>query len=170
MELQVIGKNKEVPHVTHKTYEQGDFNKIMNECDVNIETVRLFIEKYQQKNYEVPNNDITGTMIKEAVNFSSPFLNHSVEFNDLKNHLVLFYEEQHRNNMNKDYVIPHYHIFNAIMQSLRQLIIELLKETNRKQQILYLTRVFRWFYSKKVAYSVKPIKPGGRKFGGIKVN
>ncbi len=62
-----------------------------------------------------------------------------------------------------NYEIPNYHVLNEIMTSLRQLIIELLKESDGRQQKLYLSRVFRWFYRKKIAYSLKPINTNRKK-------
>ncbi|CAI2359520.1 unnamed protein product [Moneuplotes crassus] len=168
MNLQVRGISQGPKIAQRETYELSNFNKVMNEADINIENVRSFIEKYKYKNYEVPSDDITGTLIKQVVNFYSPFLNHSVEFTDLKNHLVLFYEEQHKKIHDREYHIPNYHVLNEIMTSLRQLIIEMLKEQSGRQQMLYLSRIFRWFYRKKIAYSVKPIKYDSKRRSKLK--
>ena len=46
------------------------------------------------------------------------------------------------------YEIPNYTVINELMLSLRQLIMELLKHSSRKQQIEYLRRVVNWFYNK----------------------
>jgi hypothetical protein len=106
------------------------------------------MKKFKNTYVKIPTHDVTDRLIEEAMGFSSPYLNKTVEFQDMKNHLISFYEEQRKRNSDPSYYIPNYTIVNVIMLSLRQLIIELLKEINPVQQINYLDRVVKWFYNK----------------------
>lgn len=147
MDLVVKGTANNTPKVLEK-YESSNFDRLMNDCNMNIERAQAYRDRYSSSMYIIPNNDVTGMLIREAINFSSPYLDNTVEFNDLKNHLILFYEEQRKRNQNPLYVIPEYAVLNVVMLSLRQLIIELLKEYSRTEQIHYLDRVVKWFYGK----------------------
>lgn len=103
---------------------------------MNLERVVAFKDKYSNMTVD-PSDDITSYLIRETIGFSSPCLNNTVEFNDLKNHLILFYEEQKKRSRDLTYQIPNYHVLNVVMLSLRQLIIELLKETGIREQMKY---------------------------------
>ena len=120
----------------------------MKDCDINIDRAQDFREKFKSEKYKVLSNDISGKLISEAIEFSSPYLDRTVEFQDLKNHLVLFYEEQRKYTLDRSYVIPNYSVLNTILLSLRQLIIEMLKQPSLGEQLHYLERICTWFYSK----------------------
>lgn len=148
MDLVVKGTSKAVSPTNQETYESSNFDKLMKDCNINVERAQAYRDRYTTNYNEIPGDDITGKLIREAIGFSSPYLDNTLEFQDLKNHLILFYEEQQKRNRNPNYNIPGYAVLNVLMLSLRQLIIELLKEVGSTQQIQYLDRVVNWFYNK----------------------
>ena len=74
----------------------SNFDKLMKEVDINVDRAQMLKESYDKLPKSYPKHDIISRLISEAVSFKSPYLNHIAEFNDLKNHLILFYEEQRK--------------------------------------------------------------------------
>lgn len=87
MDLVVKGTSQGIPKVINspiENYYNSNFDKLMKESDINVERAQVYRDLCYTKHSEFHNNDLTEKLIKEAMHFSSRFLDNTAEFQDIK--------------------------------------------------------------------------------------